>query len=194
MATARMPQPTAEDPVKVDPRHYKVEFENERVRVLRIKYGRKIGHTQPPRSHCRVPDRHQSQVHLPRRADGRHQGECRDGASHGRLYPPAGKPQQDAIRGHRRRVKTLGSICSIRERALLPLSFCPVRYANSKQRSETTPHPLPPDQDQRHRQEVRENNLDSGLVRAGRRKALSAARARLRHGCDFCLTIVRVKA
>ena len=39
MATARMPQPTAEDPVKVDPRHYKVEFENERVRVLRIKYG-----------------------------------------------------------------------------------------------------------------------------------------------------------
>ena len=40
MATARMPQPTAEDPVKVDPRHYKVEFENERVRVLRIKYGR----------------------------------------------------------------------------------------------------------------------------------------------------------
>jgi hypothetical protein len=29
-----------------------------------------------------------------------------------------------------------------------------VRYANSKQRSERTPHPLPPDQDQRHRQEV----------------------------------------
>ena len=39
MATARMPQPPAEDPVKVDPQHYKVELENERVRVLRIKYG-----------------------------------------------------------------------------------------------------------------------------------------------------------
>jgi quercetin dioxygenase-like cupin family protein len=39
MATARMPQPTAEDPVKVDPKHYKVEFENDRVRVIRIKYG-----------------------------------------------------------------------------------------------------------------------------------------------------------
>ena len=38
MATARMPQPTGEDPVKVDPKHYKVEFENDRVRVLRIKY------------------------------------------------------------------------------------------------------------------------------------------------------------
>jgi hypothetical protein len=36
MAIARMPQPTADDPVKVDPKHYKVEFENDRVRVLRI--------------------------------------------------------------------------------------------------------------------------------------------------------------
>jgi quercetin dioxygenase-like cupin family protein len=38
MATARMPQPTADDPVIVDPKHYKIEFENERVRVVRIKY------------------------------------------------------------------------------------------------------------------------------------------------------------
>ncbi|MEO6005189.1 MAG: cytoplasmic protein [Opitutus sp.] len=29
----------ADDPVKVDPKHYKVEFENESVRVLRIHYG-----------------------------------------------------------------------------------------------------------------------------------------------------------
>jgi quercetin dioxygenase-like cupin family protein len=29
----------AQDPVKVDAKHYKVEFENERVRVLRITYG-----------------------------------------------------------------------------------------------------------------------------------------------------------
>jgi quercetin dioxygenase-like cupin family protein len=30
---------SAQDPVKVDPKHYKVEFENEQVRVLRIQYG-----------------------------------------------------------------------------------------------------------------------------------------------------------
>src|SRR5260370_35033418 len=29
----------AQDPVKVDPKHYKVEFENDQVRVLRIHYG-----------------------------------------------------------------------------------------------------------------------------------------------------------
>jgi quercetin dioxygenase-like cupin family protein len=29
----------AQDPVKVDPKHYKVELENEQVRVLRISYG-----------------------------------------------------------------------------------------------------------------------------------------------------------
>ena len=29
----------AQDPVKVDPGHYTIEFENDRVRVLRIRYG-----------------------------------------------------------------------------------------------------------------------------------------------------------
>ena len=29
----------AQNPVKVDPKHYKVEFENDQVRVLRISYG-----------------------------------------------------------------------------------------------------------------------------------------------------------
>lgn len=29
----------AQDPIKVDAKHYKVEFENDRVRVLRIHYG-----------------------------------------------------------------------------------------------------------------------------------------------------------
>jgi quercetin dioxygenase-like cupin family protein len=50
MATARVPQPTVDDPVKVDPKHYKVEFENERVRVLRIKYGageKSVMHSHP---------------------------------------------------------------------------------------------------------------------------------------------------
>lgn len=32
---------TAQDPTKVDAKHYKVEFENDQVRVLRINYGAK---------------------------------------------------------------------------------------------------------------------------------------------------------
>jgi len=32
-------RPKAEDPVKVDAKHYKVEVENKQVRVLRISYG-----------------------------------------------------------------------------------------------------------------------------------------------------------
>lgn len=40
MATVRpMPQPTGDDPVRVDSKHYKVEFENDRVRVVRAMYG-----------------------------------------------------------------------------------------------------------------------------------------------------------
>ena len=38
MSTAA-PQPARMDPVHVDPDHYKVELENDNVRVLRIKYG-----------------------------------------------------------------------------------------------------------------------------------------------------------
>ena len=40
----------AQDPVKVDPKHYKVEFENAKVRVLHIKYGpheKSIMHDHP---------------------------------------------------------------------------------------------------------------------------------------------------
>ena len=40
----------AKDPLKVDPKHYKVEFENEKVRVLRISYGpreKSIMHSHP---------------------------------------------------------------------------------------------------------------------------------------------------
>ncbi|MGC1649521.1 MAG: hypothetical protein WA741_27160 [Candidatus Sulfotelmatobacter sp.] len=50
MATARIPQPITDDPVKIDPRHYKVEFENARVRVVRIKYGageKSVMHSHP---------------------------------------------------------------------------------------------------------------------------------------------------
>jgi quercetin dioxygenase-like cupin family protein len=50
MATARVPPPTANDPVQADRRHYKVEFENDRVRVVRIQYGpgeKSVMHSHP---------------------------------------------------------------------------------------------------------------------------------------------------
>ena len=40
----------AQDAVKVDPKHYKVEFENRTVRVLRVKYGpheKSVMHSHP---------------------------------------------------------------------------------------------------------------------------------------------------
>lgn len=40
----------AQDAVKVDPKHYKVEFENENVRVLRVNYGpheKSVMHSHP---------------------------------------------------------------------------------------------------------------------------------------------------
>ncbi|HEU0307352.1 MAG TPA: hypothetical protein VFR30_10330 [Lysobacter sp.] len=40
----------AQDPVKVDPKHYKVEFENAQVRVLRVSYGpgeKSVTHEHP---------------------------------------------------------------------------------------------------------------------------------------------------
>jgi hypothetical protein len=39
MATPTRPVPAGQDPAIVDSGHYKVEFENESVRILRIKYG-----------------------------------------------------------------------------------------------------------------------------------------------------------
>ena len=39
------------DPVQVDPKHYKVEFENDRIRVLRATYGpheKSVMHAHPP--------------------------------------------------------------------------------------------------------------------------------------------------
>jgi len=50
-----------QDPVKVDPKHYKVEFENRRVRVLRIKYGpreRSVMHGHPASVGVHLTDAH----------------------------------------------------------------------------------------------------------------------------------------
>jgi quercetin dioxygenase-like cupin family protein len=52
MATPAVSEQTiARDPIAVDPKHYTVEFENEKVRVLRIKYGpheKSPMHSHPP--------------------------------------------------------------------------------------------------------------------------------------------------
>ena len=48
MSTA--PQPASADPVKVDPKHYTVESENDRVRVIRVTYGpreKSVMHSHP---------------------------------------------------------------------------------------------------------------------------------------------------
>lgn len=45
-----VPSALAQDPVKVDSKHYKVEFENAQVRVLRINYGpheKSVMHSHP---------------------------------------------------------------------------------------------------------------------------------------------------
>ena len=50
MSTAPKPQMEVQDPVTVDPKHYKVELENDQVRVLRIKYGaheKSVMHSHP---------------------------------------------------------------------------------------------------------------------------------------------------
>jgi len=42
---------SAQDAAKVDPKHYKVEFENSQVRILRIHYGpheKSVMHSTPP--------------------------------------------------------------------------------------------------------------------------------------------------
>ena len=39
ISTAPRPQLISADPVRVDPKHYIVEAENDRVRVLRVRYG-----------------------------------------------------------------------------------------------------------------------------------------------------------
>jgi quercetin dioxygenase-like cupin family protein len=61
MSTAPRPQPAVQDPVKVDPEHYKVELENDRVRVLRITYGpreKSVMHSHPDGIAVFLTDQH----------------------------------------------------------------------------------------------------------------------------------------
>jgi len=50
MGTTPKSRPVSADPVQVDPKHYSVELENDRVRVLRIQYGpreKSVMHAHP---------------------------------------------------------------------------------------------------------------------------------------------------
>ncbi len=67
----------AQDPVKVDPKHHKVEFENSRVRILRINFGpheKSVMHSHPDGVVVFVTDSH-VRFHLPdgktREAEGK---------------------------------------------------------------------------------------------------------------------------
>jgi hypothetical protein len=54
------------DPVKLDAKHYKAELENDRVRVVRIKYGGKEGSVMhsAPSGGWNFPDRRPLQILL----------------------------------------------------------------------------------------------------------------------------------
>jgi quercetin dioxygenase-like cupin family protein len=61
MSTAPGPHPAVQDPVKVDPKHYKVELENDRVRVLRVTYGpreKSVMHSHPDGIAVFLTDQH----------------------------------------------------------------------------------------------------------------------------------------
>jgi mannose-6-phosphate isomerase-like protein (cupin superfamily) len=57
----------AQDAVKVDPKHYKVEFENDKVRVLRVNYGpheKSVMHSHPENVAIFLTDGH-AQFNMP---------------------------------------------------------------------------------------------------------------------------------
>jgi quercetin dioxygenase-like cupin family protein len=97
MSTAPKPKMEAQDPVKVDPKHYKVELENEKVRVLRVNYRaheKSVMHAHPASvaifqsdTHCRFT--------LP---DGKtEEHRFRAGET---LYAPAGSHLPENLGGH----------------------------------------------------------------------------------------------
>jgi quercetin dioxygenase-like cupin family protein len=78
----------AQDPVKADPKHYKLEFENDQVRVLRINYGpheKSVMHEHPDAFAVFLTDG-QAKFTLP---DGTTQAPPMK--AHSTLWTPAGK-------------------------------------------------------------------------------------------------------
>jgi len=78
----------AQDPVKVDPKHYKLEFENDQIRVLRITYGaheKSVMHEHPDAVAIFLTDA-QGKFTLP---DGTTQAP--EMKAHTTMWTPAGK-------------------------------------------------------------------------------------------------------
>src|SRR5467141_4002987 len=99
MSTAPKPQPIA-DPVKVDPKHYKVDFENDRVRVLRISYGpreKSVMHSHPDGMAVFLNDQH-SRFTLP---DGKTEEQLQGGPDDVVAWrkPPSRELDRRALRG-----------------------------------------------------------------------------------------------
>ena len=74
-----------QDPVKVDPKHYKVEFENRHVRVLRIRYG--PGEQSVMHWHPASVGVHLTAAHVRFTLPGGKTTELRVGAGEVRSYP-----------------------------------------------------------------------------------------------------------
>jgi len=77
----------AQDPVKVDPQHYKVIFENDQVRVLRIHYGpheKSVMHSHPDSVVV-----YESEVHMKMTTPDGKSVES-SGKAHDSLWTPAG--------------------------------------------------------------------------------------------------------
>jgi quercetin dioxygenase-like cupin family protein len=78
----------AQDPVKVDPKHYKVESENAQVRILRIHYGpheKSVMHAHPDAVVIYLTDG-TTRMHTPDGKSQDNQGKAGDA-----LFTPAGK-------------------------------------------------------------------------------------------------------
>ena len=97
MSTAPKPQMAAQDPVKVDPKHYKVEVENEKVRVLRANYRareKSVMHSHPASVAIFLNDVH-CRFAFP---DGKtEERRFRAGET---LYTPAGSHLPENLGGH----------------------------------------------------------------------------------------------
>ena len=87
-----VPMISAQDAVKVDPKHYSVMSENDQVRILKAHDGaheKSVMHSHP--DVVAVSSVRQGYVHLPRRQEAGLHRDCRHGDVLARGYSPAGK-------------------------------------------------------------------------------------------------------
>jgi len=97
MSTAPKPQMAVQDPVKVDPKHYNVEVENEQVRVLRVNYKKhekSVMHSHPDNVAIFLNDAHCKFVFPDGKTEERR---FRAGET---LYSPAGSHLPENLSGH----------------------------------------------------------------------------------------------